>query len=96
MISGFPLPARVSSLQLLAHGNKVAGANELLTLLKTSRAEFPGPGAPPWYSQFSNAVYTNIHQAAAGSETVAQAVTNIASQVNQLKASSVTRRRDDC
>ena len=87
VISGFPLPARVSSLQLLASGNKVAGASELLTLLKTSRAEFPGPGAPPWYSQFSNAVYTNIHQAAAGSETVAQAVNNIATQVNQLKAS---------
>ena len=48
---------------------------------------FPGPGAPPWYSQFSNAVYTNIHQAAAGAETVQQAVTNIANQVNQLKAS---------
>ncbi len=87
VISGFPLPARVSSLQLLAQGGKVAGSSELLALLKTSRAEFPGPGAPPWYSQFSNAVYTNIHQAAAGAETVQQAVNNIASQVTSLKAS---------
>jgi multiple sugar transport system substrate-binding protein len=87
VISGFPLPARVSSLQLLAQGNKVAGASELMTLLQTSRAEFPGPGAPPWYSQFSNAGYTNIHQAAAGAETVQQAANNIASQVSQLKAS---------
>ena len=87
VISGFPLPARVSGLQLLAQGNKVSGASELMTLLKASRAEFPGPGAPPWYSQFSNAVYTNIHQAAAGAETVQQAVTNIATEVNQLKAS---------
>jgi multiple sugar transport system substrate-binding protein len=87
VISGFPLPARVSSLQLLAQSGKVAGSNELLTLLKTSRAQFPGPGAPPWYTQFSNSVYTNIHQAAAGAETLQQAVTNIASQVNQLKAS---------
>ncbi|HUK76609.1 MAG TPA: extracellular solute-binding protein [Thermoleophilia bacterium] len=85
VISGFPLPARVSSLQLLT--GKVAGAAELTGLLKTSRAEFPGPGAPPWYSQFSNSVYTNIHQAAAGSQTVQQAVTNIANQVTQLKAS---------
>ena len=84
VISGFPLPARVSSLQLLV--GKVAGSQELLTLLKTSRAQFPGPGAPPWYAQFSNAVYTNIHQAAAGSETVQQAVTNIAQQVNTLKS----------
>ena len=87
VISGFPLPARVSSLQLLAQGNKVSGASQLTSLLKTSLPVFPGPGAPPWYSQFSNAVYTNIHQAAAGSETVAQAANNIASQVNQLKAS---------
>jgi multiple sugar transport system substrate-binding protein len=87
VISGFPLPARVSSMQLLAQSGKVAGADELLTLLKTSRAQFPGPGAPPWYSQFSNSVYTNIHQAAAGAETVQQAVTNIANQVDQLKAS---------
>ena len=71
----------------------LADGRELMTLLGTSRAEFPGPGAPPWYPQFSNAVYTNIHQAAAGSETVAQAVNNIASQakpvqarVNQIKA----------
>jgi len=87
VISGFPLPARVSSLQLLAQGNKVSGASELTSLLKTSLPVFPGSGAPPWYAQFSNAVYTNIHQAAAGAETVAQAVSNIASQVNQLKAS---------
>lgn len=86
VISGFPLPARVSSLQLLT--NKVSGAAELTSLLQTSRPVFPGPGAPPWYSQFSNAVYTNIHQAAAGAETVQQAVNNIASQVTQLKASS--------
>ena len=86
VISGFPLPARVSSMQLLVSSGKVAGASELLGLLKTSQAQFPGPGAPPWYSQFSNSVYTNIHQAAAGAETVQQAVNNIASQVNQLKA----------
>ena len=84
VISGFPLPARVSSLQLLT--KKVSGAAELTSLLQTSRPVFPGPGAPPWYSQFSNAVYTNIHQAAAGAETVQQAVTNIANQVTQLKA----------
>ena len=87
VISGFPLPARVSSLQLLAQGDKVSGASELTSLLQTSLPVFPGTGAPPWYSQFSNAVYTNIHQAAAGAETVAQAVNNIATQVNQLKAS---------
>ena len=86
VIPSFPLPSRLSSLQLLAQSNKVVGASELLQLLKTTRAPFPG-GPPPWYPQFSNSVYTNIHQAAAGAETVQQAVNNIAAQVNQLKAS---------
>ena len=87
VISGFPLPMRLSGLELLAKSGKVPQAAELETLLRQhAQAPFP-QGAPPWYSQFSNAVYTNIHQAAAGQETVQQAVNNIASQVSQLKAS---------
>lgn len=87
VISGFPMPMRVSSVKMLASANKYAGASELEKLLGTSRAQFPGTGAPAWYAQFSSAVYTNIHQAAAGSESVAQAVKNIADQVNSLKSS---------
>jgi len=87
VISGFPLPMRLSGLELLAKSGKVPQADELETLLRQhAQAPFP-QGAPSWYSQFSNAVYTNIHQAAAGQETVQQAVNNIASQVSQLKAS---------
>jgi hypothetical protein len=37
--------------------------------------------------QFSAAVQTNIHEAAAGQETIQQAVSAIAAQVNQLKSS---------
>ena len=37
-------------------------------MLATSKPVFAG-GAPPWYPQFSNAVYTNLHAAAAGSMT---------------------------
>jgi multiple sugar transport system substrate-binding protein len=87
VISGFPLPMRLSGLDLLAKSGKVPQAAEMETLLRDhAQAPFP-EGAPPWYAQFSNAVYTNIHQAAAGQETVQQAVTNIASQASQLKAS---------
>jgi multiple sugar transport system substrate-binding protein len=87
VISGFPLPMRLSGLDLLASSGKVPQAAELETLLREhAQAPFP-QGAPSWYAQFSNAVYTNIHQAAAGQETVQQAVTNIASQASQLKAS---------
>ena len=87
VISGFPLPMRLSSLSLLASSGKYAQAAELETLLREhAKAPFP-QGAPPWYAQFSNSVYTNIHEAAAGQETVKQAVKNIANQVAQLKAS---------
>jgi hypothetical protein len=37
--------------------------------------------------QFSAAVQTNIHEAAAGQETIQQAVSAIASEASQLKSS---------
>jgi multiple sugar transport system substrate-binding protein len=78
---------RLSGLDLLAKSGKVPQAAELETLLREhAQAPFP-QGAPSWYAQFSNAVYTNIHEAAAGQESVQQAVTNIANQASQLKAS---------
>ena len=87
VVSTFPLPARLSSFNLLvSHGNQ-NGASQLNAILKTN-AQPPFPnGAPPWYVQFSAAVQTNIHQAAAGQETVAQAVQAIATEANTLKSS---------
>lgn len=78
VVVGFPLPARISSLNMLAHAKKVAQGQELATLLKTrSRPVFPN-GPPSNYAQFSAAVNTNIHAAALGSETVTQAIQRIA------------------
>jgi multiple sugar transport system substrate-binding protein len=87
VVSTFPLPARLSSFNLLTtHGNP-GEASQLEGIIKThAQAPFPN-GAPPWYVQFSAAVQTNIHQAATGQETVAQAVQAIASEVNTLKTS---------
>lgn len=85
-IEGFPLPAENSGTAMLAkslHGS--GGTTELSKLLKTSQPVFQN-GAPPWYSQFSNAVNTNIHSAAAGQESVAAAIQGIA-QVVQSQAS---------
>ncbi len=82
--SGYPLPASVAGLNALVKSGKVAGAAELATLAEHhSRAIFPA-GAPPWYPAFSNAVYTNIHSAVAGQESVASAISAIASQVSSL------------
>ena len=61
----------------------LVGGNTLSAMLATSKPVFEG-GAPPWYPQFSNSVYTNLHAAAAGSETVAQAIKAIAATANGL------------
>jgi multiple sugar transport system substrate-binding protein len=87
VVSTFPLPARLTSFNLMIKAGDIAQASELDNIIK-AHAEAPFPnGAPPWYVQFSAAVQTNIHEAAAGQETVQQAVTAIAAQVNQLKSS---------
>lgn len=84
VINGFPLPANVAGLEALVKSGKVPGAAELANLAEHhSRAIFPA-GAPPWYPAFSNAVYTNLHSAAAGQETVAKAISAIASEVSSL------------
>jgi multiple sugar transport system substrate-binding protein len=87
VVSTFPMPDRLSSFGLLAKAGDIGQASELAAILKAhAKAPFPN-GAPPWYAQFSNAVQTNIHEAAAGEESVQQAVTAIASEVQQLKSS---------
>ena len=87
MVSTFPLPARLSSFNLMIKAGDIEQASQLAAILKAhAQAPFPN-GAPPWYVQFSAAVQTNIHEAAAGQETVPQAVSAIAAQVSQLKSS---------
>lgn len=81
----FPLPARISSMKLMVKSGQMPGGQEMLNMLEhTSAPVFPA-GAPPWYPQWSSAVYTNLHAAAAGQETVKQAITNIVNTVNQLR-----------
>ncbi len=84
VISTFPLPSNRGGLSGLVASGKVPGAATLASLLENhSRAIFPA-GAPPWYGQFSNAVYTNIHSAASGGESVPAAISAIASTVKGL------------
>jgi multiple sugar transport system substrate-binding protein len=88
VVSTFPLPARLSSFNLMISANDVEQASQLDTILKAhAQAPFPN-GAPPWYVQFSAAVQTNIHEAAAGQESIQQAVSAIAAQVSQLNSGS--------
>jgi multiple sugar transport system substrate-binding protein len=86
VVSTFPLPDRLSSFALLTKAGNIGQASELAAILRAhARPPFPN-GAPSWYVQFSSAVQTNIHEAAAGQETVQQAVNAIAATVTQLKS----------
>ncbi len=84
VIQTFPLPANRGGLADLVKSGKVPGAATLESLLEHHAKPIFPAGAPPWYSQFSNAVYTNIHQAASGGESVAAAINSIASTVKGL------------
>ncbi len=82
---GFPLPMRLTSLQLLTKAGAVEQGEIMISLLQHhAQAAFPY-GIPPWYTRFSAAVNTNIHSAALGQESVQTAVQNIAQTVNSLR-----------
>lgn len=84
-IPTFPLPARISSMRLMVKAGQMPGGREMLNMLEHTAAPVFPAGAPPWYPQWSSAVYTNLHAAAAGQETVKQAIANIVNTVNQLR-----------
>jgi multiple sugar transport system substrate-binding protein len=87
VVSTFPLPARLSSFSLMIKAGNVEQASSLDSILRAhAQAPFPN-GAPPWYVQFSAAVQTNLHEAAAGQESVASAISAIAATAAQLKSS---------
>lgn len=81
--TGYALPSHLSAVQEMASKGKLVGGDVLSTMLAKSKPVFPG-GAPPWYPQFSNSVYTHLHGAAVGSESVAQAIKAIASTASGL------------
>ncbi|RZS90901.1 carbohydrate ABC transporter substrate-binding protein (CUT1 family) [Motilibacter rhizosphaerae] len=76
-LSGYAMPSHLSAVQRITAKGTLIGGDVLSTLLKDSKPVFPG-GAPAWYPEFSNAVYTNLHDAATGSKSVAEAIKAIA------------------
>lgn len=81
------IPSRLSVVQKLAEAGSLADGEHLAAMLKTASPVFP-QGAPTWYPTFSNAVYTNLHAAATGSMSVADAVAAIASVATQQASKS--------
>ena len=87
VMPGFFIPSRLTGLSELTSKGKLIEGAQLGNLLKSSVAVFP-EGAPAWYPQFSHAVYTNLHAAATGSMSVADAVKAIADTANTLSNGS--------
>jgi multiple sugar transport system substrate-binding protein len=85
VMSGYFLPSRLTGLTKLTSAGGLTDGAQLTTLLKTSKPVFP-QGAPVWYPQFSNAVYTNLHAAATGTMTVDAAMKAIAATADSLSA----------
>lgn len=83
VMPGYFLPSRLSGLAKLTANGALTGGDQLIELLKSSKPVFP-QGAPAWYPQFSNAVYTNLHAAATGSMSVDAAIKAIAASANSL------------
>lgn len=81
--SGYPIPSHLSAVEQMTQKGNLVGGEVLAPMLEGSQPVFP-EGAPAWYPKFSNAVYTNLHAAAAGSMTVDEAMANIAETATQL------------
>lgn len=85
VLPGYFLPSRLSAIDDLTTKGMLAGGNQISSLLKGSKPVFP-EGAPAWYPEFSRAVNTNLHSAATGSITVADAMKAISDVANQLSS----------
>ena len=78
-------PVNAAALQMMYKAGKLASGPMLGKLAGTTQPAVP-QGAPIWYTQFSASAYDNINAAAAGNETVAQAVAAIVKTVNSLRS----------
>jgi multiple sugar transport system substrate-binding protein len=88
VMTGYFLPSRLEGMQELTKKGKLIGGEQLGDMLEhTAKPVFP-EGAPAWYPEFSRAVYTNLHAAAAGSKSVADAVKAIADTADKLASGS--------
>ena len=88
IMPAYAIPSRLSAVKLLNTKGSLIGGDVLSDMLANSTKPVFPEGAPTWYPQFSNAVYTNLHAAAAGTMTVDAAIKAIASTANQLSSGS--------
>jgi multiple sugar transport system substrate-binding protein len=88
VMPGYFLPSRLAGMTELVQKGKLIGGAQLADLLKNSSKPVFPEGAPSWYPEFSRAVYTNLHAAATGSTSVANALKAMAQTANRLSSGS--------
>jgi multiple sugar transport system substrate-binding protein len=86
VMTGYFLPSRLAGMTELTDKGKLIGGAQLAEMLKTSSKPVFPQGAPSWYPEFSKSVYTNLHAAATGSMSVADAVKAMADTANRLSS----------
>ncbi|HEX3589298.1 MAG TPA: extracellular solute-binding protein [Pseudonocardiaceae bacterium] len=83
-LSSYNMPSRLTAVDQLNSRGSLIGGSQLATILKSKAKPVFPEGAPSWYPQFSNAVYTNLHAAATGSESVDAAIKSMSDTANRL------------
>jgi ABC-type glycerol-3-phosphate transport system substrate-binding protein len=86
VMPGYFLPSRLAGMTELTAKGKLIGGQQLADLLKNSAKPVFPEGAPSWYPEFSKSVYTNLHAAATGSMSVADAMKAIAGTADKLSS----------
>ncbi|WP_308467094.1 extracellular solute-binding protein [Rathayibacter soli] len=87
-MESYNFPSRLSAVKTLASKGKLSGSDQLIEMFQNNTSPVFPQGAPKWYPQFSNAVYTNLHAAATGSMTVDAAIKAIAGTASKLASGS--------
>jgi multiple sugar transport system substrate-binding protein len=88
VMTGYFLPSRLAGMAELTEKGKLIGGAQLADMLQHSAKPVFPAGAPAWYPEFSRAVYTNLHAAAAGSMSVPDAVKAIVDTTKKLAGGS--------
>ncbi|GAB3556575.1 ABC transporter substrate-binding protein [Spelaeicoccus albus] len=85
---GYFVPSRLSAMKELTNSGHLDQGKKLSDMLESSTKPVFPQGAPSWYPEFSQAVYTNLHAAATGSKTASAAIKAMSEKAKQLASGS--------
>lgn len=81
--ASYAMPSHLSVVDKMAEEGSLPGGEVLAEVLEGAVPVFP-EGAPTWYPEFSEAVYTNLNSAAKGDITVDEAIATMAETAENL------------